>query len=285
MPPYARKREHKRIIEAIGDELFRFASALPHLKQSCRIVKRIPKGARIMVATQYSKSIEKCVKQNTFSSWQELLTLPFKLLKVPSDDQNKKTSNRKSIVRLIKENCLHFSSEINVENSSTNKCNPEIVHNRSKPNPNLVTIIESKLADFDIKGAVNIISSNDTVAPKNEETYQQLLNKHPSPTQELSFPSAPVNSTNAIQVDSVKVQNGIQSFLAGSSGGIDGLRPQHMKDLISYSSGEAGQKCLTSITELCNLLLRGELNQETCPFFYGANLSALMKKDGRWLHF
>lgn len=53
-----------------------------------------------------------------------------------------------------------------------------------------------------------------------------------------------------------------------------------MKDMISYSAGEAGQKCLQSITELSNLLLRGELNSETCPFFYGANLCAFLKKDG-----
>lgn len=258
-----------------------FASVISNLKQSCKIIKRIPKGARIMVATQYSKSIDKCVKQNTFSSWKELLTLPYKLLKLPPIDKKERNSNRTSLVRVIKDNCLQFSAETNFnDNNSTDQMHHTLTRNNLKQNRNLPKIIESKLADFDIKGAVNIISSNETVAPNNEETFAQLQKKHPTPRDDLVFPPAPDNSIKAIQVDQVKVQNGIQSFPAGSSGGIDGLRPQHMKDLISFSSGEAGQKCLSSITDLCNMLLCGKLNSETCPFFFGANLCAFLKKDG-----
>lgn len=183
---------------------------------------------------------------------------------------------------------IHISNYVNKENCSENieskSTNVHLVPphcpEKSKEKSNLSRIIESKLADFDIKGAVNIISSNDTVADYNDETYNQLLNKHPCPSRELNFPPAPNNSENAIQVDSIKVHNAIQSFPAGSSGGIDGLRPQHLKDIISYSSGDSGQKCLLSITKLCNLLLRGELHQEICPFFFGANLCAFIKKDG-----
>lgn len=121
-----------------------------NLRQSCRIVKRIPKGARMMVATQYSKSIDRCIKTNTFSSWQELLTIPFKLLNLSSCNNNE----RKSIVRLIKDNCLNFVSEENIiENETVDiKCAPKI---QSKSNPNWAKIVESN---------------------------QQLLNKHPSPT-------------------------------------------------------------------------------------------------------
>jgi hypothetical protein len=36
----------------------------------------------------------------------------------------------------------------------------------------------------------------------------------------------------------------INSFPAGSSPGLDGMRPQYLKDIISLSAGEPGQQVL-----------------------------------------
>lgn len=70
------------------------------------------------------------------------------------------------------------------------------------------------------------------------------------------------------------------SFANGSSAGSDGLRPQHLKDLVSMSAGEAGNRALRSITKLINFFLAGKLNDEVCELLYGASLCALQKKDG-----
>lgn len=40
---------------------------------------------------------------------------------------------------------------------------------------------QSKLNDGDIKGAIRILSSEDTIAPVNMEVYMKLLEKHPKP--------------------------------------------------------------------------------------------------------
>lgn len=76
------------------------------------------------------------------------------------------------------------------------------------------------------------------------------------------------------------VHSSIMSFANGSSAGNDGLRPQHLKDIISHSAGEAGNRALKSITKLVNLFLAGKLNDEVCELMYGASLCALQKKDG-----
>jgi hypothetical protein len=56
------------------------------------------------------------------------------------------------------------------------------------------------------------------------------------------------------------------------------MRPQYLKDIISLSAGEAGQKALRALTKLCNFLLSGQLPSEICHLLYGASLCALNKK-------
>jgi hypothetical protein len=58
------------------------------------------------------------------------------------------------------------------------------------------------------------------------------------------------------------------------------MRPQYLKDIISLSAGEAGQKALRDLTKLCNFLLSGQLPSEICHLLYGASLCALNKNDG-----
>ena len=47
------------------------------------------------------------------------------------------------------------------------------------------------------------------------------------------------------------------SFPNGSSGGPDGFRPQHLKDLISHSTGDGGQLLLNALVTFVSLVLEG----------------------------
>ncbi|KAL1448203.1 hypothetical protein WDU94_012273 [Cyamophila willieti] len=136
------------------------------------------------------------------------------------------------------------------------------------------------MIDLDIRGAVKLISSSDSVAKADEQTFSDLKSKHPEPSRPLHFPDGPDNSTRPLVVNSSSVLTSIDSFPTGSSGGIDGLSPQHLKDLVSLSAGEDGRKLLSSLTTLCNFLLAGKVNEVVCPLLYGASLFALTKKDG-----
>nr|XP_049694318.1 uncharacterized protein LOC126054131 [Helicoverpa armigera] len=72
----------------------------------------------------------------------------------------------------------------------------------------------------------------------------------------------------------------IGSFRSGSAGGLDGLSPQHLKDLTCPSAGEAGESLLKELTALTNLMLSGKVDETVIDVLYGANLCALRKKDG-----
>jgi hypothetical protein len=108
-----------------------------------------------------------------------------------------------------------------------------------------------------------------------------LKKKHPSPSRELFFPDAFKTGDFSLIVNEQNVREAINSFPAGSSPGLDGMRPQYLKDIISLSAGEAGQRALRALTKLCNFLLSGQLPSEICHLLYGASLCALHKKDGR----
>ena len=76
------------------------------------------------------------------------------------------------------------------------------------------------------------------------------------------------------------VARAIRSFPNGSAGGPDGLRPQHLKDLISPSANAGGQSLLAALASFLELVLEGKTPPSIRPYFFGASLIALEKKDG-----
>ena len=72
----------------------------------------------------------------------------------------------------------------------------------------------------------------------------------------------------------------IESFKPGSAAEPDGLRPGHLKQLVSKSVGETGNWFLGTLAVFVNLVLSGNVPEHIKHTFYGANLRAL-NKDGR----
>ncbi|KAL7670303.1 hypothetical protein ACOME3_005242, partial [Neoechinorhynchus agilis] len=80
-----------------------------------------------------------------------------------------------------------------------------------------------------------------TFAQGDSETLQILRSKHP-----CSSPSPPIQDRTPTQISEIK--KAISTFANGSGHGFDGLRPQHLKDMMSFSTGEAAlsRKCAFS---------------------------------------
>ena len=87
-------------------------------------------------------------------------------------------------------------------------------------------------------------------------------------------------STMSLMVSQSDIVDAIKSFPAGSSCGIDGLKPQHLKDMIGLASGAVGQRLIFKLVEFTNLCLSGEIPDIVRPVFFGASLCALSKKNG-----
>ena len=110
-----------------------------------------------------------------------------------------------------------------------------------------------------------------------------LHTKHPprKPAANNALPLPDLdNNMPSLVVQDRAIIDAIKSFPAGSSGGIDGLRPQHLKDMISVQNGDASEKLVARLTEFTNLCLSGKVPRTIRPIFCGATLCALNKKDG-----
>ena len=66
----------------------------------------------------------------------------------------------------------------------------------------------------------------------------------------------------------------------GSAGGPDGLRPQHLKDMISASANSGGEALIEALSSFISLILSGQTPIAIRPYFFGASLIALEKKGG-----
>jgi hypothetical protein len=135
----------------------------------------------------------------------------------------------------------------------------------------------SKLEDGNIRAAIRIMSSDDKLAPDCKETIDALRERHPPASGDYTNVPDPHDFTPC-NVSEDDVAAAIRSFPAGSAGGPDRLRPQHIRDLTSNT--EKGPALLTAITGFVNLLLEGKCPQSIASILFGGSITALRKKTG-----
>lgn len=134
-----------------------------------------------------------------------------------------------------------------------------------------------KLQEGDVRGAVRALNSDETIAPLTDDNLAALRQKHPAAPLDRRPLTPPSPQVPPLQVSSEEVLSAIRSFNPGSAGGRDGLRPQHLRDLADHPGGSA---LLISLTDFCNLVLRGGVLPQVRSFFFGATLYSFLKKEG-----
>ena len=181
---------------------------------------------------------------------------------------------RKSLAAVI-------NAQINGEDTSLSS---RLVTKSSSKKPQsvdyLATKVSAKLEEADFKGAVRFACSEDTFAEPGDATYAALREKHLAPPLDSSIPPPPTQA-GGLNVSEPEIVKAILSFPCGSAGGPDGLRPQHLKDMVSPRGDGAAGNLVRSLATFTALVLSGEVPVSIRPFFFGANITALQKKDGR----
>ena len=141
----------------------------------------------------------------------------------------------------------------------------------------LATAVRAKIEDGNIRAAARILCSDERPAAVDGATLDALRKRHPPAPSDYSSPPEPTEYS-AIQVTEADVTRAIRSFPAGSSGGPDGLRPQHLVDM--FTCPASGPGLITAITGLVNLLLQGCCPPQVTQILFGGRLFALQKKAG-----
>ena len=141
--------------------------------------------------------------------------------------------------------------------------------------------VAARLEEGDFRGAIRIASSNESFAPVNSHTLELLNERHPPRyPNSKNPPESAKNTCCSIEVTSSEVLAAIHSFPAGSAGGPDGLRPQHLKDVVTSRSGSGASLLLEALCCFVNFVIKGEVLEDARPFLFGASLVALSKSDG-----
>ncbi|XP_065318858.1 uncharacterized protein LOC135926853 [Gordionus sp. m RMFG-2023] len=200
------------------------------------IISRIPKGSRIQVAKALSTCLDSLL--NNFSSldhWLKLFSFSFTTLQPPNPEIHK------SLTQQIKD----------------------------------AKIISNKINNINIKSALRLLASDDSIATSNEESYNKLKLKHPSGGDLIPPPPPNIFPTNFTPVE---VRKSILSFHHDSSPGYDGLRPIFLQDLTSPLI-VSQVPILQNLTTFCNKIAHGPVPESIRPLLFGAKLIALEKPN------
>ena len=119
--------------------------------------------------------------------------------------------------------------------------------------------------------------SADSPAGPSQKSLNALREKHPPASSDLSDLPSP-QSDQCLSVNESEVCKAVLKFPAGSSGGPDGLRPQHIRDMPLCQ--ESGAEFLSALTDFVNIVLAGRCPTEVTPVLFGGRLLALNKKSG-----
>ena len=246
------------------DELLKSVSS-----QRRYIPLKIPKGARISAASALADTIEQVFSRGDDHSWSRLFCFASSALILPQPEARSRSltsSAKEQIVKFLSESCVTSHQPAS----------------RKKPSapapPDIRRLVNAKLVEGDISAAVRVVTSDDSLAPATPETLTSLRSKHPPAPDDLRQP--PPADSAPIVANEEEVLAALMSFRPSSSGGVDGLRPSHIKDLCAKSTAEAGRRLRCSLVALCNLLILGEIPPVAHDLFFSASLTALRKKDG-----
>ena len=119
----------------------------------------------------------------------------------------------------------------------TTSPNPKRGRNSFKdPIRSMVVRDSAKLEERGFKGVVRIASSEETLALPDDTTLAALHDEHPLLHPDSAIPSLQEDfQLHPISVTAKDIMKAIHFFPNGFAGSPDGLRSQHLKDMISLS--------------------------------------------------
>ena len=242
-------------------------------RHRCRVLKRVPKASRIPAAEKLASTLQQVVANpDDILKWTELLLFTFSCLGVPGQRGGKR--HLSSLASKVNQAIANFPTVPPPDRAGVQH-SPKL---RTKPD-DLAARVSRKIEDGDVRGAIRLTASDAVLAPFDDVTAAALQIKHPARSISDSPTPPPSTDSPILRLLESDILAAVKSFVPGSAGGPDGLRPQHLKDLTSASAGDAGQRLLTRLTDFANLCLSGRVPAGIQPVFCGASLG--FEQEGR----
>jgi len=149
-----------------------------------RVLKRVPKSSRIPAAEKLGETLRQVIDNpDCVDKWIDLLLFTFSCFGVPGQRGGKR-------------HISSLASKINAAVASFPSTSPSVRH---PPQPaklshspdNMAERVSSKLEEGDIRGAIRLAASEDTMAPYDDVTVAALRTKHPARATSETLPPTP----------------------------------------------------------------------------------------------
>ena len=247
--------------ESVRDSITRCArspSVHPLFRpSSVRILKRISRASRHLAASKLASILVDVTQKNDTESWGRLFNFSSDAWLCPKGVATVEVWPQLSMYNCKKSLILYLPSSVSHPNTTSIVIPPQIWAKR----------VSSKLEEGDVRGALRIACSEDTLAELNEEALSPLRTKHPPQPPGSCFPLAPAANTSLPFLAEGEIVQALRSFPCNSAGGPDGLRPQHLVDLTSASAERGGRELLTALSSFILHILEGNTPSSIQPIF------------------
>jgi hypothetical protein len=239
-----------------------------------KVVNYIPKSNRAPAAETFCSLLSAVTKQpSNLDAWKSLFLFSYMCLKLPL-----RGAKKQKVENFIESNIKKFRQNIQAPE--------EIVLNRVKTakktavsDDKLIKKVCQKIEDGNIKCALRLISQESSIAPDNNDTLSALKDKHPAATTSTHNIVDPMTAADFVDPD--EILHALKTFPKGSSGGLDGLNPQHLQDMfVNVVESSTKTANLRILTDFINILLTQPIPNAVRPIFFGARLIALNKPGG-----
>ena len=175
-------------------------SDLPWFKHRVRTVKNIPRAACPSAACRLSSILSAIVSSNNLKSpvryW--LVKFPSRCLRISS--RGGKCHNLPSLIKKQESDLVLHSP-----GSRWSHCELHLPSDK-----HLAARVSSKLSERDVRGAIRLACSEDSLADASGSTVSSLISKYPSPHPDSRLPAPPiVDHNNVITLSETEVREAI----------------------------------------------------------------------------
>ena len=220
------------------------ATGLAKLRACTKVLARIPKAARPIIADSLSSLINDAIHSPTSpASWWKFLSFAFTALRAPASPRN--GEKRLTLASHLKRQVAQMDST--PPTLVVERRNVPIAPTPKDSSESLARRVRAKCADGDIRAGLRLLTSSDTFVVPTEDVITALRQKHPPAPADESLPApAATSDPPPLTVTEEVVQGAILTMPPGSFAGLDGIRPLHLRQLLSREAAESGRRLLSS---------------------------------------
>jgi hypothetical protein len=240
------------------------------LKTNKKVIPHIPNGARIASADALAGIVQQALENPSRENWAKLLLFGYIALASPSVETINKTCQRQpSYATRIKSQIANYVRSDSIPNHQFAHPHARTVKKASSEESRTKAMskrVSAKLSDMDIRGAIRALCSEDDVADCSADVIETLKTKHPPSPEDLQLPPPPDDNMQGYSPTEQEVTAALASFPPGSLAGLDGVRPAHLKEMMSLKAGEAGARFRSALTALVDKVLKEPFTKN--PLYY-----------------